>query len=251
MPRGNYRTGPGGRLSGQRFAVEGHAHRPEMDVAFVYYSDDEGQTWQHSDGELMGWFNEGYEGITPVDEPVVAELRDGRLVLFARSTVGRIVRSYSDDGGETWSCIEATNLASSYSPCRLIRVPETNHLLLVWNQVSGEEIRRGYRRGRLSTAISRDEGGTWEHHRTLARSPGLTATPRVQAEAATPMVRARDELGDLPDGYSIYHYPNVAFSRDMAFLLYNVGSYVATANGVVQTQERRLTLVPTSSLYTA
>ena len=41
----------------------------------------------------MGWFNDGYEGVTPVDEPVAAELRDGSVLLFGRSTVGRIVQS--------------------------------------------------------------------------------------------------------------------------------------------------------------
>ena len=95
------RTHAWGRLGGQRFAVEGHAHRPEMDITFVYYSDDEGQTWQRSRDELMGWFNDGYEGVTPVDEPVAAELRDGSVLLFGRSTVGRIVQSISRDGGVT------------------------------------------------------------------------------------------------------------------------------------------------------
>ena len=166
------RTHAWGRLGGQRFAVEGHAHRPEIDITFVYYSDDEGQTWQRSQDELMGWFNDGYEGVTPVDEPVAAELRDGSVLLFSRSTVGRIVQSTSRDGGVNWSTVEATELPSSYSPCRLARVPGTADLLVIWNQVSGEEIRRGYRRGRLSTAISKDDGRTWGHHRTLALSPG-------------------------------------------------------------------------------
>ena len=82
-----------------------------MDITFVYYSDDEGRTWHRSQDELMGWFNDGYDGVTPVDEPVAAELRDGRLLLFARSTVGRIVKSSSRDGGETWSTVEPTDLA--------------------------------------------------------------------------------------------------------------------------------------------
>ncbi len=240
-----------GRLAGQRFPVEGHAHRPEMDITFVYYSDDEGQTWQRSRDELMGWFNDGYDGVTPVDEPVAAELRDGRLLLFGRSTVGRIVQSSSRDGGANWSTVEPTDLPSSYSPCRLARVPGTDDLLLIWNQVSGEEIRRGYRRGRLSTAISKDDGLTWEHHRTLALSPGLVDVAQVRPDPVLRMVRAADSLGDMADGYTLYHYPDVAFAGDTTYLLYNAGHYSPTADGVVQRQERRLRVVPTSWLYGA
>ncbi len=242
-----------GRLGGWRFPVEGHAHKPEMDITFVYYSDDEGQTWHRSAGELVGWFNDGYDGVTPVDEPVAAELRDGRVLLFARSTVGRIVESYSRDGGANWNSVEPTALASSYSPCRLVRIPGTEDLLLIWNQVSGEEIRRGYRRGRLSTAISEDDGRTWKHHRTLALSPGLADVAQVGPEPAVRMVRARDDVGDVPDGYTIYHYPDVAFARatDTVYLLYNVGRYAPTADGVIQRQERRLRVVPTNWLYGA
>ena len=181
------RTHAWGRLGGQRFPVEGHAHRPEMDITFVYYSDDEGQTWQRSRDELMGWFNDGYDGVTPVDEPVAAELRDGRVLLFGRSTVGRIVQSTSRDGGANWSTVEPTELPSSYSPSRLARVPGTDDLLVIWNQVSGDEIRRGYRRGRLSTAISKDDGRTWEHHRTLALSPGLADVAQVRPDPALRM----------------------------------------------------------------
>ena len=97
------RTHAWGRLGGQRFAVEGPCPTVRRWTSrFVYYSDDEGHIWQRSRDELMGWFNDGYEGVTPVDEPVAAELRDGRVLLFGRSTVGRIVKSTSRDGGVNW-----------------------------------------------------------------------------------------------------------------------------------------------------
>ena len=34
-----------GNVGGKRVAVEGHAHAPEMDIGFVMYSDDQGETW--------------------------------------------------------------------------------------------------------------------------------------------------------------------------------------------------------------
>ena len=195
-PDRSARTHAWGRLGGQRFPVEGHAHRPEMDITFVYYSDDEGHTWQRSQDELMGWFNDGYDGVTPVDEPVAAELRDGRVLLFARSTVGRIVQSTSRDGGVNWSTVEATDLPSSYSPC-------STGARARYRRLAGESgtryparrLRRGYRRGRLSTAISKDDGRTWEHHRTLALSPGLADVAQVRPDPALRMVRAARQLG--------------------------------------------------------
>ena len=125
-------------------------------------------------------------------------------------------------------------------------------MLLIWNQVSGEEIRRGYRRGRLSTAISKDDGRTWQHHRTLALSPGLADVAQVRPEAALRMVRARRRAWAIyRKATPLYHYPDVAFAGDVAYLLYNVGRYTPTADGVVQRQERRLRVVPTSWLYAA
>ena len=138
-----------------------------MEIAFVYYSDDQGQTWSpfKEYGCLMGWFDfegvvNGNCGVTPCDEPMVAETNDGRVLLFARSTVGRILYSCSRDDGKTWGAVKPTELTSSYSPSRLRRIPQTGDLICVWNQVSHAEIRRGYLRGRLSAAISRDSGAT-------------------------------------------------------------------------------------------
>ena len=87
------------------------------------------------------------------------------------STVGRLVCSYIRDGGLTWSAVRPTELAASYSPPAVTTVPGTGDLICVWNQVSREEIRRGYRRGyrrgRLSAAVSRDSGATWQEFRTI------------------------------------------------------------------------------------
>ena len=82
-----------GIWKGIRRQVSGHYHWPEIDIASVSYSDDEGQNWQACDGELMGWFDRdgvanGYGGITACDEPSVIETRDGRVLFLARSTVG-------------------------------------------------------------------------------------------------------------------------------------------------------------------
>ena len=91
-------------------------------------------------------------------------------MLLARTTVGQIYRVYSHDNGENWEIPELSGLASAYAPCMIRRIPSTGDLLLIWNQASREEIESGYERMRLSVAISKDEGDTWTHARTLYRS---------------------------------------------------------------------------------
>jgi hypothetical protein len=214
-----------GYWKGLRLQVSGHYHYPEIDIAAVSYSDDEGQTWQRCPGQLMGWFDaegipNGRGGVTAVDEPNVAECADGRLLLLARSTVGRLVQSYSEDEGVTWTPIVPSDLASSYSPPRLRRIPNSGDLLCVWNQVSRDEIKRGYRRGRLSVALSRDSGASWEQVKTIEVSAGLEDVDRLPPSHPITPVVALPELGTLPEGFSAFEYANAWFSGESVYLTY-------------------------------
>jgi len=220
LTRGNW-----GLWKGKILHMEGH-RSPELGVALVYYSDDEGQTWAQCRGGMFGWFDErgvpnGQGGITPVWEPTSAETEDGRVLLFARSKTGRLVQSYSLDGGVTWQSILPTELASSQSPPLLIQIPTTGNLLCVWNQESGEEIRRGFARGRLSAAISRDSGQTWENFKTLELREGMADVARITPEFPIPRrVVGRPGLGRLPDGYAQFDYPNVDIIGEKVFIRY-------------------------------
>ena len=214
-----------GIWKGLRRQVSGHYHWPEIDIASVSISDDEGESWQLCEGELMGWFDEhgvpnGNGGITACDEPSLAETSDGRVLFLARSTVGRLVCSYSRDGGSTWSAVRPTELAASYSPPAVTTIPGTGDLLCVWNQVSREEIRRGYRRGRLSAAVSRDSGATWQGFRTIEVSAGLEDVERIPAEYPVTPVIGLPDLGQLPDDFAVFRYPNVRVIGDRVFILY-------------------------------
>ena len=214
---------------GEQVLLETHTHVPEMAGSYANFSDDEGRTWQHSKGFLMGYFEDGHLGHWSCEEPVMVELADGRLLCFMRSTCGRILKSYSSDGGESWTRVEVTDLAMSNSPCRLDRIPGSNDLVLVWNQMSAEEIRRGYRRGRLSVAISRNHGQTWENFKTLIQSPGVASAERVEPPPLSAMVRGasgpEESMSDLPDGFTHYHYHEIYFSADgqEAFIFIRVG----------------------------
>ena len=218
-----------GTWRGQRYQVEGHGHAPEMGMTMVYRSDDEGETWTRHPGALMGWFDfegvvNGYCGQTGCYEPTIAETKDGNVLVVMRSTVGRLVQSVSTDGGESWYSVKPTDLPSSESPALMVTLPGTEDLLIVWNQVSREEIRCGYRRGRLSSAISKDGGHSWDCFKTIEVSDGLEDVDRIAPEYPIQMVRARDFVGVLPDGWAWFNYPNLDVVGDKVVLRYSRGT---------------------------
>lgn len=244
-----------GLWRGRKVQIEGHGHGPEMGMCMVYRSDDEGQTWRKHPGALMGWFD--FEGVvngncgqTACFEPTIAETKDGNVLLIARSTVGRLVQSVSTDGGERWYSVKPTDLASSESPGIMVSLPKTGDLLIVWNQVSREEIRRGYRRGRLSSAISRDGGHSWEHFKTLELSEGLEDIGRIPPEYPIQKVCARDWVGPLPDAWAFFHYANLDVVGDKVFLRYSRGTPVlGIAEQALNKQETVLRVYPLAWFY--
>ncbi len=210
-----------GTVNGERVTIAGHAHYPEIDIAWIYYSDDEGHTWQTSAHQIIGWPDDGRRGAYAVDEPTVAENADGRLVMFARSTLGRVLESFSEDNGETWTRALPNGLCNSYSPVRLRRIPTTGDLHCVWNQVKAAEIRAGYRRSRLTSAISRDGGTTWSHFKTLDCADTLDPAPYHKPDQEPMFVVADQECGEMPDNYCIFRYPNVCFVGNTIYISYD------------------------------
>ena len=200
---------------GRRKSI-GHTWLPEYYATNMLYSDDEGQTWDHS-GALFHWKEMGYGGSAPCGEACAAETQDGRLIMLARSTNMRVLRSYSEDQGKTWSLVELTDLNNSNAPVRLARIPSTGDLLIVWNQVTAEENRNGYGRSRLSTAISKDSGRSWGHFKTLSLSPGMDAAARVVDPEPPQFIRSGENThpGQVPDnsvrGFVRASYPNINF----------------------------------------
>lgn len=152
----------------------------------VYYSDDNGRTWKTGGQRL------DVEGSSfGAGEPGVVELKDNRVMMIIRNGLGKIYRSYSKDGGITWSKPEPMELNTPVSPATVTRIPSTGDLLMVWNNVSPSKESDHSPRSPLTTAISRDEGKTWEHIKNLE---------------------------DAPDGS--YCYTSVTFKGDEAVLSY-------------------------------
>ena len=219
-----------GNIDGKRVAIEGHAHAPEMDIGFVMYSDDEGETWAQSEGKLYIWWKDGFGGMFPCDEPAIAPTSDGQLLMVMRTTLGVLFQSWSNDEGETWSMPEPSQLSSSYSPARLRTVPGSGDLICVWNQVSMREIETGGRRCRLSSAVSRDNGSSWECFKTIEAGGVDHNVGWVRPPVEPTFVRSFNEVGDLPSDWGMFSYANLNFAHGKAFLEYVYRTEAFTTN---------------------
>lgn len=140
-------------------------------VARVHYSDDVGKTWRHSASDV-GAPKRG------AMEPCVIELTDGRVLLIARTQMGTIYRAWSRDGGVSWSMSEPMRykpkgqpILAPEAPCKIVRIPKTGHLLLVWNHNFEPAHRASGKRTPLTAAISRDEGESWTKIKNLEDDP--------------------------------------------------------------------------------
>ena len=86
-------------------------------VLEVYYSDDDGRSFQKSPISIASSLNTPY-GFT---ESGIFELPDGRLWLYARTGYGYQYQSFSFDGGVTWSVAEPNYKLTSPASPMLVR----------------------------------------------------------------------------------------------------------------------------------
>lgn len=133
-------------------------------VISCYFSDDQGRSWQQSQTAQRG-------DDLMLQEPGVVELDNGRSMMYCRTPHGSQHVAYSSDQCDTWTAFEPSNIVSPLSPATIERIPATGDLLLVWNnhQQITPELRD--RRTPFNVAISRDEGRSWENHKTLEDDP--------------------------------------------------------------------------------
>jgi len=148
-------------------------------VSLCFYSDDNGRTWYESRDTVSL-----LPGST-AEEPGVVELRDSRVLMWMRTSLGHVYKSYSPDAGEAWTRPESMGVVSPQSPQTIKRIPATGDLLVVWNNTPGP------RRVPLTAAVSRDEGLTWENPKNLET-----------------------------DDRQTYSYPSITFVDDEALLTY-------------------------------
>ena len=140
----------------------------------VYLSDDDGRTWRRS-RTLLSAPKRG------AMEPGLVELKDGRVMQIIRTQTGFIWRSFSSDGGETWTDAAPWDIESPESPATLAVAP-CGDWLLVWNpkvEWSNPEktvlgANHGGARTPLASMVSGDEGRTWSRARNLEGNPDST-----------------------------------------------------------------------------
>ena len=183
---------PSGRILApceREIREEGGDHRGY--VSAVFYSDDDGYSWQQS---------ESIVDMLPVEaqEPHVVPLRDGRVMMLCRTYSGYVVRSCSDDEGVTWSpgeAVRSLKLSTNSSALNVKRIPDTGDLLLLRSTGTKDRLRTPF-----VSAISTDEGLTWSRERPIGSDP--------------------DED---------YGYPSLTFIDDVALVSYHKrsGIYVA------------------------
>ncbi|MFH0963399.1 MAG: sialidase family protein [Planctomycetota bacterium] len=255
-------------LSTGRIVVPVYGMFGGMCASFMYYSDDGGETWLRSRGEVAVHFQESGRDFAYADfeEPAVVELRDGRLLCFGRTRLGQLYQSWSSDSGLTWSAAEPSGLASSYSPASLKTIPTTGDILCVWNQASAQEIADGLARMRMSCAVSRDDGKSWELFRNLESlddrvriEPERGATDTVgemQAIQARLALQHKPTQKDYPDevkkryprwqGYKHVDYPSTTFTSD-GHVLVSYGVYGSVGKELPMGQ--KLVVRPIEWLY--
>lgn len=137
--------------------------------AVCYLSDDGGETWKRSQTVAAAQTSAGKQAM--IQEPGVIELKDGRLMMFARTNGGSQYLTYSKDKGDTWSEWVPSEIISPVSPATIERIPSTGDLLLVWNNHRDIDPLLNGKRTPLTVAISTDDGKSWKQVRNLFDNP--------------------------------------------------------------------------------
>ncbi len=134
------------------------------------YSDDDGHTWKQSEN----WVDLPRRGAM---EPHIVELNNGQLLMHMRTELGAVFQSLSTDGAMTWSKPQTTGLRAPESmPC-LVKIPTSGDLLLIWNDSRFDpDFDHSGKRTPLTTAISRDDGKTWQNRKNIETDPEFEFT---------------------------------------------------------------------------
>jgi hypothetical protein len=130
------------------------------------YSDDSGDTWLLSPSALRVPTPNLYA--YGADEPVILQLRDGRVWMLLRTQLGRHYESFSEDG-VTWSSPWPSRFIASDSPAGIVRLPD-GRIVLIWNNCLRFPYALGGRHV-IHAAISADDGASWRGYREVFRDP--------------------------------------------------------------------------------
>ncbi len=134
--------------------------------AYCFYSDDKGQSWKQTEPINAPKGSTGRKTDPAAEEPMVVELKDGRLMMVLRVYLGSIYVSHSDDNGATWSAPRPSGIPAPGSMTTISRMPDGN-ILLIWNWAPPEKIQGPFPRNFITAAVSTDDGASFTSIRHL------------------------------------------------------------------------------------
>ncbi|SDS24506.1 Predicted neuraminidase (sialidase) [Brevibacterium sandarakinum] len=145
------------------------------DQPVLQISDDEGVTWRQVE----------FPDAAGRVHPNVVELEPGRLVCLFRSRFADwVYLSRSEDGGDTWTVPEATEVPNNNAGLSAFLLP-SRRLALVSNehQVAEEpgDVVWPYERMKVVIAVSQDEGRTWPVRREIEPGDGFTGAGNLRS----------------------------------------------------------------------
>ncbi len=151
------------RLADGRILLAAREYVDGVRWPYCLLSDDGGSTWHAGAHVPDPGLPERERLAQNVNEPSVAQLADGRLLMTMRSVSGGQFFSYSGDRGQSWSRPFLSPLRGACSPAAMQRVPGSDDVLCLWTYgLSG--------RTPLVSALSSDAGGSWRPLKLVERS---------------------------------------------------------------------------------
>ena len=131
-----------------------NSYEGSRNQGLCFFSDNGGISWEKS---IVAADLDDERGMA---EPCVAEVGDNKLIMLARTGSGYLYRSWSEDGGSSWSKPEPTSLTSACSPLTLKTLPD-KRLIVFYNHAKPVEKGAFFPRTPLVYAVSPDKGKTW------------------------------------------------------------------------------------------
>ena len=151
------------RLADGRILLAAREYVDGVRWPYCLLSDDGGRTWHAGAHVPDPGLPERERLAQNVNEPSVAQLADGRLLMTMRSVAGGQFFAYSEDRGQSWSRPFLSPLRGACSPAAIQRVPGTADVLCLWTYgLSG--------RTPLVSALSSDAGRSWRPLKLVERS---------------------------------------------------------------------------------
>lgn len=126
----------------------------DKNIGLCFFSDDGGETWRRSREPAI------LDDARGLQEPCVAAVEGGRVLMLSRTGCGFLFASRSDDGGDTWSKPEPTTLVSACSSLTLKTLPD-GRLIVFYNHAAPIKAGAFFPRTPLCYAVSGDGGKSW------------------------------------------------------------------------------------------